>query len=212
MASCSPEVLPFQLPFHGYVETTVQALRLIYAAHQSLIPRTTRRLNDLERRSLIKSGAVFIFGVEESGIKRWTDGLLWSPSRIAGNFLVYKEVNERACRHGDSRARNGDDSGSFPLVNSCALLSPGLSSYSDDQTTFKPNALIKKTITVTVNGSELHLVSYYGLEDIKSGKLKKLSSRPDIMSLYMPPDIFDLNNLRVVQQVEMGPDGRPRLV
>ncbi|THV02130.1 hypothetical protein K435DRAFT_653982 [Dendrothele bispora CBS 962.96] len=198
MASCSPEVLPFQLPFHGYIETTVQALRLIYAAHQSLIPRTTRRLNDLERRSLIKSGAVFIFGVEESGIKRWTDGLLWSPSRIAGNFLVYKEMNERARRHGD--------------INSCALLSPGLSSYSDNQTTFKPNALIKKTITVTVNSSELHLVSYYTLEDINSGKLKKLSSRPDIMSLYMPPDIFRLNNLRVVPQVEMGPDGRARLV
>ncbi|THU79531.1 hypothetical protein K435DRAFT_631988, partial [Dendrothele bispora CBS 962.96] len=185
-------------PFHGYVETTVQALRLIYAAHQSLIPRTTRRLNDLERRSLIKSGAVFIYGVEESGIKRWTDGLLWSASRKAGNFLVYEEMNERGRRPGDNRTHKGDSSGSVSLVNSCALLSPSLSSYRDDQTTFKRNALIKKTITVTLNGSELHLVSYYGLEDIKSGKLKKLSSRPDIMSLYMPPDIFDLNNLKVL--------------
>ncbi|THU86582.1 hypothetical protein K435DRAFT_922387, partial [Dendrothele bispora CBS 962.96] len=62
--------------------------------------------------------------------------------------------------------------GSFPLVNSCALLSPGLSPYGDDQNTFKPNALVKKTITVMVNGSELHLVSYYASEDINSGKLK----------------------------------------
>ena len=92
-------------PFIGYVETTVNALRLIHAARQGVIPRITRRLNDNERRTMIKSGAVFVFSVEESGIKRWTgrvffgvfgsyyltkglDGLLWSPSRIVGNFLV----------------------------------------------------------------------------------------------------------------------------
>lgn len=37
---------------------------------------------------MVKSGAVFIFATEESGIKRWTEGLAWSPSRIDGNFLV----------------------------------------------------------------------------------------------------------------------------
>jgi hypothetical protein len=59
-------------PFIGYVETTVHALRLIHAARQGVIPRITRRLNDSERRTMIKSGAVFVFSVEESGIKRWT--------------------------------------------------------------------------------------------------------------------------------------------
>lgn len=59
-------------PFIGYVETTVNALRLIHAARQGVIPRITRRLNDNERRTMIKSGAVFVFSVEESGIKRWT--------------------------------------------------------------------------------------------------------------------------------------------
>jgi len=37
---------------------------------------------------MITSGAVFVFSVEESGIKRWTDSMVWSPSRIVGNFLV----------------------------------------------------------------------------------------------------------------------------
>lgn len=95
------------LPFSGYVETTADALRLIQAARCGLIPRITRRLNELERRAMIKSGAVFVFSVEESGIKRWTDGMsssvhlalstistlgtlgyTWTPSRISGNFLV----------------------------------------------------------------------------------------------------------------------------
>jgi len=63
---------PDVLPITGYVETTVNALRLIHAARQGVIPRITRRLNESECRSMIKSGAVFVFSVEESGIKRWT--------------------------------------------------------------------------------------------------------------------------------------------
>lgn len=58
------------------------------AARRGILPRVTRRLNELERRSMIRSGAVFVFSVEESGIKRWTEGLAWSQSRISGNFLV----------------------------------------------------------------------------------------------------------------------------
>ena len=59
-------------PFVGYVQTTTNALRLIHAARQGVIPRITRRLNDHERRTMIRSGSVFVFSVEESGIRRWT--------------------------------------------------------------------------------------------------------------------------------------------
>jgi len=69
-------------PFFGYVETTGDALYLMEAARRGIIPRITRRLNELERRAMVQSGAIFVFSVEESGIKRWTDGLQWSPSRI----------------------------------------------------------------------------------------------------------------------------------
>lgn len=51
------------------------------------MPKVPRRLRDDERK-LIRSGSVFVFDEHESGIKRWTDGLLWSPSRILWNFLV----------------------------------------------------------------------------------------------------------------------------
>lgn len=69
---------PNAQPYVGLVETTVQALRLAYAAHQGVIPRIVRRLNDAERREMIKSGAVFVFSVDESQIRRWTDSRLWS--------------------------------------------------------------------------------------------------------------------------------------
>ncbi|RXW25512.1 hypothetical protein EST38_g361 [Candolleomyces aberdarensis] len=205
--SSNPDVPPFV----GYVETTVNALRLIHAARQGVIPRITRRLNDNERRTMIKSGAVFVFSVEESGIKRWTDGLLWSPSRIVGNFLVYREINERTSSRGHKKVYPTDDPTSRAITHRGSPEQIGYKSGTD-QGTFKPGGLIKKTITVTIEGSDLHLISYYTSEDIRSGKLKRPSSRMDIMSLYMPPHIFRLTNFRVPPKVEIGPDSKPRLV
>lgn len=74
-------------PFIGFIETTYDALLIFEAARRGAIPRITRRLNDPEK-PMIHSGAVFLFDEHESGIKRWTDSIVWSPSRILGNFLV----------------------------------------------------------------------------------------------------------------------------
>ena len=53
---------------------------------------------------MITSGSVFVFDEEESGIKRWTDGFFWSPSRILGNFLLYRETDKRGAGHRGARA------------------------------------------------------------------------------------------------------------
>lgn len=75
-------------PFHGVVDNTVHAFRLVLAAERGLVPRIIRRLSQGEHTQMVASGAVIVFNVQESGMKRWRDGLLWSPSRIEGNFLV----------------------------------------------------------------------------------------------------------------------------
>lgn len=87
-APASPPAL--DPPFRGYIETTYDALLVFEAARRGMIPRVTRRLIERER-GMVQSGAVFVFDEHESGIKRWTDGLVWSPSRILGNFLVSNE-------------------------------------------------------------------------------------------------------------------------
>jgi len=74
-------------PWTGFIETTGDALLILEAARQGVIPRVTRRLVEAERK-MIGSGSIFVFDEEESGIRRWTDGCFWSPSRILGNFLV----------------------------------------------------------------------------------------------------------------------------
>lgn len=78
---------PMDPPWTGWIETTGDALLILEAARRGMIPRVTRRLVDSERK-MITSGSVFVFDEDESGIKRWTDGFFWSPSRILGNFLV----------------------------------------------------------------------------------------------------------------------------
>jgi hypothetical protein len=50
--------------------------------------------HDREREELINRGHVFIYEKHSSGIKRWTDGLNWSPSRVLGNFLIYRELEK----------------------------------------------------------------------------------------------------------------------
>lgn len=85
-------------PWTGWIATTGDALLMLEAARRGVIPRVTRRLVDSERK-MIASGSVFVFDEDESGIKRWTDGLFWSPSRILGNFLLYRETDKRGAGH-----------------------------------------------------------------------------------------------------------------
>ncbi|KAF7375292.1 hypothetical protein MSAN_00416000 [Mycena sanguinolenta] len=216
---------PTDVPFYGAVETTMNALRLIHAAREGVIPRITRRLNDAERRSMIKSGAVFVFSVEESGIKRWTGSQLFvmvyfglRPA-LSAIFLVYREINERTNSRGSHKKLYPTDEPARALSvrpTSLAQLRNALTAVVGLQTTehgtFKPNGLIKKTITVTIEGSDLHLISYYTSADQHSGKLKRPTSRPDIMGLTMDPRLFRATNFRVPPKVERGDDGTSRLV
>ena len=48
-----------------------------------------RRPHGRERNQLIHSGSIFTYEEGASEIKRWTDGVIWSPSRLLGNFLIY---------------------------------------------------------------------------------------------------------------------------
>ncbi|ANB15804.1 Mit1p [Sugiyamaella lignohabitans] len=80
--------------FSGYVANTHDAILLFQAAITGVLPLVPRRPHDRERAELIQSGSVFIFNEHNSGIKRWTDGIAWSPSRILGNFLIYRQLEK----------------------------------------------------------------------------------------------------------------------
>lgn len=80
--------------WQGFIHTTFDALIILEACLQGKLSHIPRRPHDRERPQIIVGGNVFIYEENASGIKRWTDGVTWSPSRIMGNFLVYRELSE----------------------------------------------------------------------------------------------------------------------
>lgn len=182
--------------FTGYVATTQDALLLFEACLTGVLHHVPRRPHDRERSHLVRSGSVFIYEENSSGIKRWTDGVTWSPSRILGNFLVYRELEKpfppgekkRAMkkatrrpmptgRPGEPYARHDSQSYSptsptqaFPERPQSELERALVGSLVDSYG-FKDSGLVKKTMSVTVSGITHHLVSYYSVEDVIRGVL-----------------------------------------
>ena len=84
-----------QLPTHPrlHIRNAQDANAVLEAVRIGLLQPITRRLNDSERSVNIRSGTVFVWeeSDRENGIKRWTDGRLWSQSHMREPFLFYDE-------------------------------------------------------------------------------------------------------------------------
>ena len=102
--------------WRGHIETTKDALIIFEACFTGQLAHCFRRPHDRERNELIVSGNVFVYEEATSGIKRWTDGVPWSPSRILTNFLIYRQLNnpfppgekKRATKRGQRAPRLGE--------------------------------------------------------------------------------------------------------
>lgn len=97
--------LPLTPSFTGFIGSTKDAVLVIQAVLAGDFPSVDHRPLDKERADLIKSGNVFVFIEETSGIKRWTDGISWSASRILGRFLVYRELDPASVNEKDDRRK-----------------------------------------------------------------------------------------------------------
>ncbi|SCU91325.1 LAMI_0E05446g1_1 [Lachancea mirantina] len=115
--------------FRGYVETTNDVLLVVQAVLDQRLQRVARRPYEIERPHLIVSGNLFVFVEETSGIRRWTDGIPWSPSRILGSFLVYRELDKKRRAQQLTHAGHNPGSGSSPSSSSSSLSSGGSASF-----------------------------------------------------------------------------------
>ncbi|KAA1105065.1 hypothetical protein PGTUg99_016071 [Puccinia graminis f. sp. tritici] len=104
--SLPPSFTMMSETWFGLVQTPRDAYLLLEACRVGKLHRITRRLTDLERSQIIRPGAVFVWEEKEAGIKRWTDHVRWSPSRVSGAFLIYSELLSAATR--DSHAHVSD--------------------------------------------------------------------------------------------------------
>ena len=67
-----------------------------------------------------------------------------------------------------------------------------------------------QTISIQVEGSTQHLISYYSVEDVRNGRLRTPSSLPEIAALCISPIFLNKSNFRNPPHIEVGPDGIPR--
>ncbi|KAK0711149.1 Gti1/Pac2 family-domain-containing protein [Lasiosphaeris hirsuta] len=196
----------------------MDALILFEACLGGLRNHIPRRPHDRERDDLIQSGNVFIYQETVSGIRRWTDGCNWSPSRILGNYLIYRELDrafppgekkkamkKKAGTRGgvskDIRASshsNGDSYSSMSSPNPAAqseidrtLIGSLVDSYA-----FKEDGLIKKTISIQYNEITHHMVSYYRMSDVKNGLLKQVTDDPLFNGIYPRADLTNTGVFR----------------
>ncbi|KAJ1731394.1 Gluconate transport-inducing protein [Coemansia biformis] len=176
--------------YHGFVDTAFDALLLFDACCNGLLPRVQRRFGDRERQT-IRPGAVYVWDEEETGMRRWTDGRTWSPSRVHGCFLIYYELEGRrhqfVNRNGQGagrRARNSPRSAQSKASSSSPSSSPSSSLFASydpcpPNVVQKEQGLIKKALSLCTNNKKrLHLVCYYSREDVESGRLVSPTNDP----------------------------------
>lgn len=194
-----------QPTFTGYVGNTHDALILFQATISGRLPAVARRPHDRERSDLVRSGAIFVFNEQTSGIKRWTDGIAWSPSRILGNFLVYRQLEkpftpgEKKQTNKRSRRKQGRSS---PYSNNGNTSTDEDSKYgpSSGSATGLPIQIDLPNQTVEVDHTPIErslvgsLVDSYGFK--KDGLIKKTMSitvggQPHhLVSYYKPEDVL----------------------
>ncbi|KAF2866481.1 Gti1/Pac2 family-domain-containing protein [Massariosphaeria phaeospora] len=229
----------FKPTWHGYLDTTKDAMTIVEAALQGRLSHISRRPHDKERAEMLTSGTVLVYEENASGIKRWTDAVHWSPSRVMNNCLIYRQLvralkpeekktslnpscgTKRKRREGafPSTTKTGDNlnnsedeyetstyesalaGGATPdgalgkiYANFAQNLTPDQQRrYCGslvDSYEFKEGGLMKKTISVKYQGAHHHVISYYSLEDVVSGKLQRPYQDPETSDIQPRPELL----------------------
>ncbi|KAG0030643.1 hypothetical protein BGZ81_002379 [Podila clonocystis] len=149
------------LLFHSLSFVSLPAAESLHSCHVGIISRVHRRLSDIERQS-VRSGSVYCFDEREAGMRRWTDGKSWSPSRVTGSFLTYRELEDT------------------PAANT------------GSKNVYRADGLLKQSFSITTSDNKkLHLISYYTNEDVSSERIFETPSRdPRFTNIVIPRGIY----------------------
>ncbi|KAF2474276.1 uncharacterized protein BDR25DRAFT_120511 [Lindgomyces ingoldianus] len=229
----------FKPTWHGFLDTTKDAMTVVEAALQGRLSHISRRPHDKERAEMLTSGTVLVYEENASGIKRWTDAVHWSPSRVMNNCLIYRQL-VRALKPEEKKAalnpscggkrkrkestspsitntgesvNNAEDEYENPFDGGIAgditpTTEPPAKVYANfaqsltpdqqrrfcgslvDSYEFKEGGLMKKTISVKYQGTHHHIISYYSLEDVVSGKLKRPFQDSKLADIQPRPELL----------------------
>ncbi|KAJ3394108.1 hypothetical protein HDU84_000136 [Entophlyctis sp. JEL0112] len=136
----------------GFVKEKADAVALV----EAVIARRIRALKMVPATAKLRSGSVIVFAESslQTQMTRWRDGESWSPSRIQGTFLLYREVESTKIKQ-LKKNPDSDDKGRFAT------------------TSFRPNTrpvsngFAKRTITVIgSDNNKYRVISYFFPHDV----------------------------------------------
>lgn len=176
-----------QPTWYGFVECTVDALKLIEACVTLKLRRIQRRPDENERPHIIQCGAVFVFDETTTGILRWTDDRNWSPSRVRGNFMLYRELDDKVLPGGKKRAIKKQKSSSGE--SGALARSVGDKSRREDESSVRGShmdsyaykqdgGLMKRTFSAYYGDTKWSVISYYDPNRVDAGLLQRVSGDP----------------------------------
>lgn len=187
--------------YHGYLATYSDVLLILEATRNNKILRKVvrrPRLQELDR--LIKSGNIFVFDKESSGIRRWIDGVHWSKSVEFGHCLVYHELEKpdeknrvkkrpRSTQmHKNKRSRSTSSiSGKNDQERDLERWSSGEDSPLSQN--FKVGGLIKKMMSVEFEDANHCLIMYFTIDDTLLHRLPSPSNDPRLAELVVGNDL-----------------------
>ncbi|KAJ3222569.1 hypothetical protein HDU81_009804 [Chytriomyces hyalinus] len=160
----SPQIREFETYF-GFIATLEDALLIIEGTINGCLPHFSGTASELNHIP-VRSGTVIVVAESSANVRRWKDGIPWSPSRAFGPFLLYRQIELESSATASSiphakysaRRFNSNHAGLEPNYTQ-KTLKPG--------TRIAPNGLTKRTITlVGSDGGRHRLVSYYEPSDI----------------------------------------------
>ncbi|KAJ2006933.1 Gluconate transport-inducing protein, partial [Coemansia thaxteri] len=180
--------------YHGFIDTAHDALIIFEACNKGILPRVQRRFSDRERRT-IRSGAVYVWDEEETGMRRWTDGRTWSPSRVHGCFLIYYELEGRRPQFVSRNGGSGGGRGARNSPRNGLVADSGprgsMQDPSPPSIMQKEQGLIKKALSLCTNDKrKLHLVCYYSREDVERGCLASPKNDSRLSGLQVYEDMY----------------------
>ncbi|KLO10547.1 hypothetical protein SCHPADRAFT_856464, partial [Schizopora paradoxa] len=188
-----------QRPTHPrlHVRDARDAQTVFEAVRRGSLRPVTRRLNEIERAMFIQSGAIFVWeeSEDELGLKRWTDGRVWSQSRMREPYLFYDEKlpNDPTS---DTAAQQASPQAVFRFVDGSSRGGGSSSIISHfDRSAHRHNhvGLIKQAYSALVmSGSsrprKWHLTAYFTYADLQN--LPTIDHDQLLRSITVPPGIY----------------------
>ncbi|KAJ7905807.1 Gti1/Pac2 family-domain-containing protein [Mycena olivaceomarginata] len=167
------------------------------ATRQGFLLPITRRLDEQERATLIQSGAVFVWAEDSPGLKRWTDGRLWSQSRMREPYLFYDE------KLTDGSDSPGQSFQTYRFVDASGVSRGGSSSSAvshQERSTTIHRGLVKQAYSawVAVHPNSMprkwHITAYFRYDDLPH--IPTVDQDPCLRKIIVPAGLYRSGKMR----------------